>query len=535
MDVVVVGAGPVGLLTANLLGQRGVAVTIVDKAPGIMEIPRAISLDNEALRVLQAGGFAGELAAQMPSVPHVEVVSLRGLLARINASGSVDGHPRLVSIYQPGVERMLRSGLRRFGNVELIPSCTYLAHDEKPDRVVVRINQGGRERDVGAHFLVGCDGARSAVRCGMGWKFEGSTYEHDWLVVDVKRPPTAMDHVEFICDPRRPIAHVPGPDGTQRWEFMLMPGETADEMQRPERIAELMRPWGNVDEMQVLRAAIYRFHAQLCERFGAGRVFLAGDAAHLTPPFAGQGLCSGIRDAANLSWKIAAVLRGDASADILASYEQERRPHARSLIRLAVLLGMIIMPTNRLYATVKDALLRLLLRTPLRSHLTDLKFRPSSRYRDGLFLRARRRKCGIEPGALFAQDLVRDSGRIVWSDDALGPSVVLVGMGVDPRAHLSPVGRTAWSALGGRFVLIKNQQQRCDAQGPEVAVLEDVTGRFVSYFGRNGLVAAVRPDRIVLGVCEVEQVDGLVARLFHLFRPTTARIGETLRRRLVAS
>jgi 3-(3-hydroxy-phenyl)propionate hydroxylase len=517
MDVVVVGAGPVGLLLANLLGERGVSVLIVDEAAAVVEAPRAISLDNEALRVLQAAGLAEELAAQAPSVPHVEMISRHGLLGRINAAGSVDGHPRLVSIYQPGVERVLRSGLRRHRSVELMASCTYVAHDEQADRIVVRLRHDGRERDVETRFVVGCDGARSAVRRTMGWELEGSTYEQDWLIVDVNRPPAAMDHVEFICDPRRPIAHVPGPDGTQRWEFMLMPGETAEEMRRPQRIAELLRPWGNVDEMQVVRACVYRFHARLCSRFGAGRVFLAGDAAHLTPPFAGQGLCSGIRDAANLSWKLAAVVRGEASADILPSYERERRPHARSLIRLAVLLGMVIMPTNRLYAMVKDALLRFLLRTPLKSYLTDLKIRPNSRYRDGLFLRERPPKTAVEPGALFAQHLVRDGeGRIVWSDDALGLHVVLVGMGVDPFARLSLAARTKWSALGGRFVLITNQQQRCDATGRQVAVLEDVTGRFVTYFGRNGLVAAVRPDRTVLGVCDAEQADALVTRVFEL-------------------
>ncbi len=536
MDVVVVGAGPVGLLLANLLGQRGVSVLIVDEAADVLETPRAISLDNEALRILQATGLADELAAQMPSVPYVDMVSRRGLLGRINAAGSVDGHPRLVSIYQPGLERVLRAGLRRHRSVELVPSCAYVGHDEAPDRVVVRLRHGGRERDVAARFLVGCDGARSAVRHAMGWTLEGSTYAQDWLIVDVSRPPAPMDHVEFICDPRRPIAHVPGPDGTQRWELMLMPGETAERMQRPERIAELLRPWGNVDEMQVVRAAVYRFHARLCNRFGAGRVFVAGDAAHLTPPFAGQGLCSGMRDAANLSWKLAAVVRGEASGDILPSYELERRPHARSMIRLAVVLGMVIMPTNRLYAALKDTLLRVLLRTPLRSHLTDLKLRPQNRYRDGLFLRGRPRQTAIEPGAPFAQHLVRDrDGTIVWSDDVLGLDVVLVGMGVDPRARLSLPARMAWSALGGRFVFITSQQQRCDATAPEVAVLEDVTGHFVTYFGRNGLIAAVRPDRTVLGVCDVADADGLVGRLVELFRPTKARQQPRLRRRLGAS
>jgi 3-(3-hydroxy-phenyl)propionate hydroxylase len=524
-DVLVVGAGPVGLLVANLLGQRGISVVIVDAAEDVMEIPRAISLDHEALRILQAAGLAEELADQMPAVPHVEIICPRGLLGRLNAAGTVDGHPRLVSIYQPGVERVLRAGLRRYPSVELVPSCTYLAHREDGDGVVVRLRGSAGEREVVARFLVGCDGARSAVRQAMGWKLEGSSYAQDWLIVDATRPPNAMDHVEFICDPRRPIAHVPGPDGTQRWEFMLMPGETTAEMQRPERIAELLRPWGDVDQMKVVRATVYRFHARLCNRFGAGRVFVAGDAAHLTPPFAGQGLCSGIRDAANLSWKLAAVIRGEASDDVLRSYEIERRPHARSLIRLAVWMGRVIMPTNPVYAGLKDALLRLLLRTPLRPHLTDVKIRPQTRYRNGLFLRDRGANGVVEPGTLFPQHLVRDhERRILWSDDALGPNVVLVGMGVDPRAHVSLAQRLAWSRAGGRFVFLANGRQRYEAPARDVTVLEDVTGDFVDYFGRNGLIAAVRPDRTVFGVCNAQQADALVFRVLELLHPTRAAI-----------
>lgn len=514
-EVLIVGAGPVGVLLANLLGQRGVAVLIVDAAADVMEIPRAISLDHEALRILQSAGLATELAKQMPAVPHAELIAPRGRLARINAAGAVDGHPRLVSIYQPGVERVLRAGLRRWPSVELLPRCTYVAHRDEADGVVARLRTDAGEREVAARFLVGCDGAKSAVREAMGWKLEGATYERDWLIVDATRPPRAMDHVEFICDPRRPIAHVPGPDGTQRWEFMLMPGETADEMQRPERIAALLAPWGDVEQMKVVRASVYRFHARLCDRFGGGRVFVAGDAAHLTPPFAGQGLCSGIRDAANLSWKLAAVLRGEASDAILATYEIERRPHARSLIRLAVWMGRTIMPTNRIYAWLRDALVRLLLRTPLRSHLTDVKLRPATRYRRGLFLRGR--AGAVTPGGLFAQHLVRDrSGAIVWSDDALGPHVALVGMAIDPQSLLAPAARQAWRAAGGRFVFLANAQQRCDAPANDVTWIEDISGSFAAYFGRDGVVVAVRPDRTVLGTCDANGVDAMVRRLTEL-------------------
>src|SRR5262249_12533112 len=275
-----------------------------------------ISMDNETLRVVQAAGLADQARRQLPAVPHVEIVTPAGCQAHVDAAGSVDGHPRLVAIYQPDVERLFRSGLARYPNVELRSRYTYVGHTEARDRVIVRLAGGASnghngehdvkhngEHEVEARYLLGCDGAKSAVREACGWTLRGSTYEQDWLIVDVARPTQPMDHVEFLCDPRRPAAHVPGPNGSQRWEFMLLPGETRAELEAPARVAELLRPWGDVATMQVLRTAVYRFHARVADCFGRGRVYLAGDAAHLTPPFAGQGLCAGIRDVSNLTWK----------------------------------------------------------------------------------------------------------------------------------------------------------------------------------------------------------------------------------------
>jgi 3-(3-hydroxy-phenyl)propionate hydroxylase len=528
VDVLIVGAGPVGVLAANLLGQYGASVLLVDAGETVMEIPRAISFDNETARVLQAAGFGDEARRQMPSVSHVEMISPAGRIGRMNGAGSVDGHPRLLAIFQPGLERMMRNGLERHRTVELRSRCTYVSHREDAEKVVVKLRHDGVEREVHGRYVIGCDGARSAVREHQGWKLDGSTYQQDWLIVDVAQPPQRLDHVEFICDPRRPIAHVPGPDGAQRWEFMLRAGETAEEMERPERVAELVRPWGDVAQMKVLRTSVYRFHARVASSFGRGRIYLAGDAAHLTPPFAGQGLCAGMRDAINLSWKLAAVLHGQAHPQILESYELERRPHVTSMLRLAVVMGMVIMPTNRLYACLKDTLLRFLLRTPLKAHLTDLKIRPSHRYRRGLLLPSRTAHTGAVPGTLLSQHLVRDAvGQIVWSDDALGSSLVLVGMGIDPWTALSASGRAAWQRMGGRLVFVSNQQQRFDPPAANVTVVEDLTGGMLEQFGRNGLIAAVRPDRTILAVCEQEDVEEMVLDIARLLRPVVVeRVGQ---------
>lgn len=524
VDVLVVGAGPTGVLLAKLLGQQGVSVLVVDANADVVDIPRAVSFDDEAQRVLQAAGLGDHVRRCMPAVPAVELISPRGRIARIDAAGTVDGFPRLVAVFQPGLERELRRGLAHHPSVELRAGCSYVSHREEAERVVVALRQDGVEQEVAARYLVGSDGARSAVRERQGWSLRGCTYAQDWLIVDVANPPQPLDHVEFLCDPRRPIAHLPAPFGAQRWEFMMLSGETRDEMVRPERVAELLRPWGDVAEMKVLRTAIYRFHARVVDCFGRGRVYLAGDAAHLTPPFAGQGLCAAVRDAMNLSWKLGAVVRGEADPDILASYELERRPHVTRMIRLAVGIGMAMMPTNRLRAWIKDGLLRALPHTPLRALLTDVKIRPTQCFRNGLVLRDRPPRTRARPGTLFAQGLVRDTtGAIVWSDEVLGHGLVLVGMGVDPRAALPDAERDAWERMGGRYVRVANAQQRLGPPDPAVVIAEDLTGRLLEQFGRNGLVAAVRPDRTILGICEHRAAARMIRDVEALLRPSAVR------------
>lgn len=517
-NVLIVGGGPVGVLTANLLGIEGIPVLLIDENPGILEIPRAISLDQDALRILQASGLGEEASQIMPSISYVEMISpYVGTLAKINSMGSMDGHPRLVSIYQPDLERLLRKGLERFDHVKLWSECTYITHTESDSEVIVKVKCNGTNYRISTGFLLGCDGAHSRIRENQGWRMKGSAYKEDWLILDVEDMPNVLDKVEFICDPKRPIAHVPGPGKSQRWEFLLRNGETREEMEKPEKVAELIRPWGELSSMNVQRKAVYRFQAKTAECMGKGRVFLLGDAAHLTPPFAGQGLVSGMRDSFNLAWKIASVLRKEASKDILSSYNLERKPHAKKMIRLAVFLGSIIMTRSRLAAFFRDFLIKFLSFTPARPYLSDLRLKPDNSFSKGLFLKKNTLKnSSISPGSVFPQAPLRSKkGNWELSDSLLGPNLCLVGYGVHPSGTLSRSCMEVWKKMGGRILYISNQQQTTGILSDSV---EDVTSSFLKFFGGADRFAIVRPDKIVAAVFYGKEADDAILRFAEIYQ-----------------
>jgi len=223
----------------------------------------------------------------------------------------------------------------------------------------VRDMSDSTTRRVHARYLIGADGARSIVRKQTGVRVEDLCFDQPWLVVDtlLRRDVQLPELVQQICDPARPTTFIPMSGLRRRWEFMLLPGEDATAMEKPERIAELLAPWVEPDDVEIVRAVVYAFHAVLAHPWRERRVFLAGDAAHQMPPFLGQGMCSGVRDAHNLVWKLALVLRGLASDELLDTYEIERSPHVRSIIETAVALGGLLQTTDPKVAAERDAMM----------------------------------------------------------------------------------------------------------------------------------------------------------------------------------
>ncbi|MFS2126315.1 bifunctional 3-(3-hydroxy-phenyl)propionate/3-hydroxycinnamic acid hydroxylase [Pseudomonas sp. Pseusp97] len=496
-DVLIIGNGPAGATLAALLGRYGVKTLVLDKAHEVLLMPRAIALDNEALRILQLAGLA-EDAFEKKVIAQVRMHSpLLGQFGRANTAGCIDGHPKLVTFYQPDLEHAVRDKAAQFDSVSSLGGYELEHMDQQTDGVIASVrDQQGQVHLVRARYLVGADGASSRVRSLIGQDFEGQTYAEDWLIVDASdRHAKAIDHVEFICDPSRPVPHMPAPGGRERWEFMLQPGETREEMEDPENIARLISPWVDPRELKIERKAVYRFHARCCNRFSKGRVFLVGDAAHITPPFVGQGLVAGLRDVANLAWKLAWVLRGQASASVLDTYDQERRPHARAMIDMAKLMGRLVMPRSRLAAVLTHGLMRLLGLTPAtRKYFEDLEIKPKNRFRQGLF-KPHRRGDRLVRGGLFPQAWVRNAlGGIQLSDVALGDSLTLVGLGTDPLAHLSPAQVAAWKSIGGGFLQVLPCGQHPAGNAPTV---EDLNHHLLP-LAATGTLVAVRPDRHIM-------------------------------------
>jgi 3-(3-hydroxy-phenyl)propionate hydroxylase len=509
VDVLLVGLGPVGAAAANLLGRYGVRTLVIDKNEDIFLAPRAIALDNEALRILQMAGLE-EGAFDTHAIARVQMRSpLFGRYARANTAGQIDGHPRLVTFYQPELERVLRTRLAAHSTLQLALGAELIGFNEEADGVRARLRRAdGETATVHARFIVGVDGANSFVRQHASLDFHGKTFVQDWLIVDALDVPDPIDHIEFLCDPRRPTPHMVAPGNRQRWEFMLQPGETREQMEQPEKIRELLAPWCNPDEIRIERTAVYRFHARIVDRFSKGRIFLAGDAAHITPPFAGQGLVAGLRDAANLCWKLAWVVHGRASMAILDSYDAERRPHAKSIIDLALLMGSLIMPRNRLAAFGIHGLMAVLQQIPgARSYFEDLKIKPQNRFRNGLF-RCGGRRAKLVRGGLFPQGLVRRcaGSPSVPSDDALGQRLALVGFGCDPGAALSQELLATWKRAGACIIHLRHRGQ----PGHGAHSWEDLTDTFVPGVAPVGWVAVVRPDRTVLHDGPLEQIEDIM-------------------------
>jgi 3-(3-hydroxy-phenyl)propionate hydroxylase len=515
-DVLVVGCGPVGAAMANLLGLYGVRALAIDRSSEIFMAPRAIALDNEALRVLQLAGLA-ESDFDKIAIPFVRMISPSlGDFGRINSMGQSDGHPKLVTFYQPQLEERLRARLATRACVSVALGVALTGLEDSGERVMASLQLAdGRAATVSARYVVGADGASSLVRQLIGQQFEGETYGEDWLVIDGGAARSGIDHIEFICDHRRPIPHMPAPGGRERWEFMLRPGETRPQMENDATIASLLAPWGRASAMGIERKAVYRFHARTAEAFSKGRIFLAGDAAHITPPFAGQGLVAGLRDAANLAWKLAWVLQGRASERILQSYDEERRPHAKAIIELAKVLGRLIMPQSALKAFFIQGLMRLLRLTPaMRRYFDDLGVKPKNAFARGLF-QSGRSGAKLVRGGQLPQGWVRDAqGRVSLSDDVLGPAITLIGFGKAPE--LSHELQRDFAAVGGRIVQIAHRGQALHL--PPGGAFEDLEGVFLPGAAPFGWAAVVRPDRTVLH-------DSPVAGAERLVRESLALIG----------
>ncbi|HMJ76730.1 MAG TPA: bifunctional 3-(3-hydroxy-phenyl)propionate/3-hydroxycinnamic acid hydroxylase [Iamia sp.] len=354
-DVAIVGAGPVGLVLAILLGQRGRSVVVLEQWPEPYPLPRAVHFDHEVGRIIQACGIGDEVRAVSEPAEVYEWRNGEGTtLLRFGRIGvAASGWPFSSMFCQPDFEAVLRARAESLPTVEVRRGTRVDGISQADDHVVVA-HSGESLR---AGYVVGCDGANSTVRDLLGVAVDDRGFHYDWLIVDlVLDEPRVFDPINVqVCDPARPTTAVSGGPGRRRWEFMRLPTETLEDLGREERAWELLAPWDvHPGNARLERHAVYTFEARVAERWQVGRALLAGDAAHLMPPFAGQGMCSGIRDAVNLAWKLDLVLDGRADAALLATYDEERRPNANAAVDFSIELGKVICVPDPTEAAARD-------------------------------------------------------------------------------------------------------------------------------------------------------------------------------------
>jgi len=561
-EVAIVGAGPVGLMLANMLGLQGVRVVLIEKLEQIIDYPRAIGLDDEALRVFQSVGLADELLPH--TTPHHWMrFTLKGrCFASIEPRTDEFGWSRRNAFIQPLADRILYDGLKRFEHVQVLFGHSVDGFAQDGTGVTIDVtDSAGQKKAIRATYVVGADGGNSFVRRTLDVPFEGRTKPNQWIVVDVRNDPIGSPHVYMHCDPARPYVSAALPHGIRRFEFMVMPDETEEELSKPENMAMLMRKVvAEPDKVDYIRKRVYTHNARLASTFRVKRVLLAGDAAHIMPVWQGQGYNSGIRDASNLGWKLAMVVKGLAGHSLLDTYTMERRAHARSMIHLSEVAGDIFAPATRLGARFRDAFVRTFNVLPsVKRYFVEMRFKPMPRYESGVVLLPEsKRKHGFlarllersghsapgrllglmsekresllgrlvygrDPngaspvGRMFIQPRVKlEDGRIVRFDDALGNRFAIVGWGADPTFGLTPEARQIWQNLGGCFVIAKPDAQLSfhDDVPEGVIALGDVDGRLKDWFTRlPESVVLLRPDRFVAGMCSPQRVSPSVVEL----------------------
>jgi len=506
-DVVVLGAGPVGLAIANYLGQAGVQVLQIEKLDQLIDYPRAIGIDDESLRTVQAIGLVDEVLPHTTPWHAMRFLTPKGrCFADIQPMTDEFGWSRRNAFIQPQVDAVLYRGLARFAKVKTLFSRDVVEFQQDEQGVSLRMNAPeGRQETVRARYLVACDGGNSLIRRTLGVSFEGKTAPNQWIVIDLANDPLGTPNVYLCCDPVRPYVSAALPHGVRRFEFMVMPGETEEELGKPENLHQLLaKVLPDPDRVELIRKRVYTHNARLAGQFRVKRVLLAGDAAHIMPVWQGQGYNSGMRDAGNLAWKLALVVKGLAGEALLDTYEQERRAHAKAMIDLSVLAGHVLAPPKRWQGALRDGISWLLnYLPPVKRYFLEMRFKPMPQYARGALVSEQSGKAS-PVGRLFIQPKVlTEAGETLLLDDVIGSNFAVIAWGNDPLWGLSREQVEAWRALGTRFIqVLPEVQLKAGREVPEGVIrVGDSTGRLKEWFGRYpASIALLRPDRFVAGV-----------------------------------
>lgn len=450
-DVAIIGYGPTGATAANLLGHMGLKVLVIERDPDVYGRARAISTDEEVMRVWQSVGLADRLQQDMlPDRPlnFVDADGVPFIDMKLTSRGA--GHPPQQFLYQPAVDHVLRDGVARFSNVELLlehECLRVLPKDDEVELVLADLRTDTFAR-VRASYVIAADGGSSPTRGQLGIGYSGRTYTERWVVIDTKKLKEwdGHDRLRFHCNPARPTVDCPTPLGHHRWEYPARSDDDEQTLLREEEIWKVLGAQGITSEhVEILRAVIYSHHVRVADRWRVGRVFLAGDAAHAMPPWIGQGMSAGVRDVANLCWKLAAELRGQAPDALLDSYQAERKPHVTEVTRRACFVGRIVTERNRAIAVLRNHGVRALMRLPFANAvLLKTSWIPDARYKAG-FLAGGSPAVGWQIPQPWVTD---DTGTRLRLDDVIGGQWAILHIGAPPA------GTQAWTDHGALAVRI---------------------------------------------------------------------------------
>lgn len=516
-EVAILGAGPVGLAIANYLGLKGIKTVVIEQLDEIINFPRAIGIDDESLRVMQSLGLINKILPHITPQHSMRFLTPDGVVfADMQPHTNEFGWSRRNAFNQPQVDSVLCQGLSRFHHVEILFSTILKEFKQDRDKVYLdSLTPDQSVRQICARYLIACDGGNSLVRRRLNITFDGKTAPNKWVVIDIANDPLATPHIYLCCDPVRPYVSAALPHAIRRFEFMLMPGETEAEFSQPEKLKKLMdKVLPNAQDIEFIRQRTYTHNARLAAQFRQGRILLAGDAAHIMPVWQGQGYNSGIRDAYNLAWKLALVIKGLSHEHLLDSYEIERKKHAKAMIDLSVTAGFVLAPPKKWQAKIRDYLAYAMNYIPsVKRYFLEMRFKPMPVYEHGAVLHQKPIKQS-HVGKMFIQPKVlrKRDGKIYLLDDIIGNHFAILSWEINPYSKMSAQTIEQWRRLGVKFIQVVPKARLDVLPQPEDECCEIVADdEFLirTWLGQATDTAAVflRPDRFVMATAVAQGLD----------------------------
>ncbi len=501
-DVIIVGAGPCGVTAANILGQQNISTLVIDREADIVTIPRAVGICEEGSRILDSAGLLDKMGDNFRLINRVNFNKEHDKqVFHADTYEPINGHRMLRTFHQPELEKNIRGALKDCDSVQLCTSTELVSFKDLGDKVTLELKQERQAVSTECRYLLACDGASSKIRQALNIGFSGNTYPQDWMILDIEKNPIPSSEVIFSINPERPAVTLPGPGDKRRWEFVVKKNDDPNALFEERNLSKLLAPWGDIKDMDITRKAVYTFHARTAENYQKGNVFLLGDSAHITPPFAGQGMMAGLRDCYNLCWKLTAVLQGKLHEKVLASYEKERIPQSRQVIKFAQHMGKIILPQNKKVAKIRDAVIGLLGLLGVHSDSKGMPIDKIPNHINGSLIKNRIVSALLKTGVDFPQVTLKNSqGDNKLFDRHVTSNFYILGWNQQPDALLDSGTLKRWQAMGGDSLSIND----ITAKGNN---LLDSKCEYKDLFKDGQRFIVIRPDKMMVINCSESQLN----------------------------